>query len=146
MVAHGWTEQKTQRRKIRFFFLGLPVVLAISFATPLVYFDMYNFTGAYSCFIEEYPLNCDIDPEIWGVCTRGHNARYLQGGLFLFIAVCTVITLVFMSLLVRSVRIQERTSDRYVTIILRLGMYHYLIGFQWASANIIISIPFCIGI
>lgn len=113
IVQYGWTEQKTQRRIIRILFLWLPVILAIGFALPLIFFDMYNFTGLYSCFIQEHPLNCDIDPD--GVCTRGANARDFQAGLFIFVLVCTVVILVFMTLLVRCVMAQERASDRYLT-------------------------------
>lgn len=113
MVAKGWTEQKTQRWKIRFFFLGLPIILALGFAIPMLYLRMYNFTGWFSCFLEEYPLNCDVDPDV--ECTRGATARDWQGGLFIFVAACTVVILVFMSLLVRAVRMQESKSDRYLT-------------------------------
>lgn len=113
MVAQGWTEQKTERRKIRFLFLVLPLVIGIAFATPLLFNKAYNFTGAYSCNIEEYPLHCDIS----GVeCTRGANARELQGGMFIVVALCSVVILIFMTLLVRTVRTHERKTDKYLTI------------------------------
>ena len=117
MVAHNWTEHKTQQPLIRFCFLGLPVVLALAFAIPLLIMGMYNFTGVFSCFIEEYPLHCSIEPERWGECTRGANATALQGGLFIFVGFCTVIILVFMALLVRTVRKQEKAGDRYVSLL-----------------------------
>lgn len=47
MVAWGWTDKKTQRRKIRFIFLGLTVLISLVFAIPPLIFEMYNFTGAY---------------------------------------------------------------------------------------------------
>ena len=113
MVAYGWTEQKTQRRQIRFFFLGLPVVIAIGFATPPLFYQMYNFSGAYSCLIDEYPLNCDIDPN--QVCTRGETARKWQVVFYLAVIACTVVIVVSMSLLVKNVRSQEKKSDRYAS-------------------------------
>mmetsp|Transcript_31110 Transcript_31110/g.65650 ORF Transcript_31110/g.65650 Transcript_31110/m.65650 type:complete len:366 (+) Transcript_31110:328-1425(+) len=113
IVAQGWTEQKTQRRKIRFYFLGLPIIIAVALSTPPLFFEMYNFTGTYSCNFQEYPLNCDFDPAT--ACTRGGNARLLQTISCICSLVCTVIILVFMSLLVRSVRIQESASDRYLS-------------------------------
>lgn len=112
IVARGWTEKNIQRGRIRFFFLGLPIIVGIGFATPTLFYDMYNFTGVYSCFIEEYPLHCDIN----GVeCTRGANAGVWQGVLFTGVLVCTLVILVFMTLLVRAVRAQEGKTDRYLT-------------------------------
>jgi len=113
MVAYGWTERKTQRRQIRFFFLGLPVVIGIGFATPPLFYQMYNFSGAYTCLLEEYPLNCDIDPDL--VCTRGATARNWQAGLFIAVLACLVVIIVSMCLLVKNVRSQEKKSDRYLT-------------------------------
>ena len=78
--------------------------------------DMYNFTGVYSCFIEEYPFNCDNshkDSRTRGTeCTRGINARYWQAALFVGVLVCTVVIIVFMGLLVRAIRNQEKRTDR----------------------------------
>lgn len=113
VVAYGWTEQKTQRLKIRFFFLGLPIIVAVGISTSLLFLRMFNFDGAYSCGIEEYPLNCDIEPE--KVCERGGRAHIWQVGLMVGILVFTVIIIVSMSLLVKDVRTQERKSDKYLT-------------------------------
>lgn len=114
MIAYGWTERKTQRRKIRFFFLGLPIVIAVGFATPPLFLQMYNFSGAYSCSIGEYPLDCDTDSDT--VCERGtRNARNWTAALLMGVLICTVIIIVSMSLLVKNVRIQERKNDRYLS-------------------------------
>lgn len=112
LVARGWSEKQTQRRQIRFCFLGVPLIIAICIAAPLLVLGNMNFTGAYSCFVEEYPLNCDIDPETNGECTRGHNARTAQEAIFFGVILCTGIILIFMGLLVRAVRAQESASDR----------------------------------
>lgn len=111
-MARGWTEQKTQRRMIRFFFLGVPLIIAISFGIALLFMDMYNFTGAYSCFIEEFPLNCDMEQNV--DCKRGGTARDWQAALFVGVLVCTIVIIVFMILLVTEVRAQESKGDRYV--------------------------------
>jgi len=114
MVAYSWTERKTQRLTIRFFFLGLSIIIAVGFATPLLFLQMYNFSGVYSCSIEEYPLNCDIDPD--KVCERGtEGAKQWQLALTVGVLVCTFIIIVSMSLLVKNVYSQERKNDRYLS-------------------------------
>lgn len=115
IVARGWNERHTQRRSVRFLCLGLPLIIALAFSIPALFLEWYNFDGAYTCGIEEYPKNCDVDPATFGVCTRGPNARTALTMLCIFAFVCTVIILVFMCLLVRNVRIQEAASDRYLS-------------------------------
>ncbi|KAL7537879.1 hypothetical protein ACHAWF_005928 [Thalassiosira exigua] len=112
IVAQGWSEQKTQRRKIRFLFLGLPVVVALALAVPPLFLGTYNFTGWFSCSLEEYPLNCDVDPNI--ECERGERARKIQGWMFVGVLVSTIIILVSMTLLVRTIVAQEKKGDKYL--------------------------------
>lgn len=113
VVARGWNEQKTQRRMIRFFFLGVPLVIGISFGIALLFMNMYNFTGVYSCFIEEFPLDCDMEKIV--DCKRGGTARDWQAALFVGVLLCTIVIIVFMILLVKAVRAQESKGDRYLT-------------------------------
>ena len=58
---------------------------------------------------DEYESSITSPISIWN---RGAKAKDAQAGLFIFVFACTIVIIIFMSLLVRSVRLQESASDR----------------------------------
>ena len=65
------------------------------------------------CIMIPYPLNCDIEPEVYGECKRGRHAL-LHAAIIQYIptALCFVMTIVVLSILTIYVYRQEQTMRR----------------------------------
>eukprot|EP00986_Skeletonema_menzelii_P002696 scaffold747_cov145-Skeletonema_menzelii.AAC.22 len=104
VVRRDWTTQRTRSLTVVFSFLGLPIIIGLSTAVPLLAAHQYNFDGLYSCNIAAYPLHC------WHnnvPCTRAPNASYIRGWLYIYVLACFAFIIIFLSVLMYNVKKQE---------------------------------------
>jgi hypothetical protein len=112
IVHRGWTKNQMEQRRIRFSFLVTPVVVALCFAVPPLFFQMYNANKSI-CFLKYYPPDCK-EPAV--ECTRGTVEGVNTARIFLYgyMLLGNIVVLVFMCLLIFAVYRQEKKSDRYI--------------------------------
>ena len=104
VVRRDWTTQKTRSLAVVFSFLGLPIIIGLITAIPLLAAQQYNFDGLYSCSIAAYPLHC------WHnnvPCTRAPNAAYIRGLLYVYLLACFAFIIISLSMLLYNVKKQE---------------------------------------
>ena len=117
IVRHGWTQTQMKKKGTRLSFLLPPLLAALCFSVPPLFFQMYN-PYNFTCFITAYPYNCnDVDIP----CARGDINGSITGMVttrlvllsYVFLGNTTVF--IFMGLLVYAVYKQEKKSDSYRT-------------------------------
>lgn len=95
----------------RFSFLGLPIIIGLGVAIPLLPTGQYNFSGVYACTISPHPFNCHYDEGV--PCTRAPNAMYIREGLFIYVLACMFFIIIFISMLAFKVKKQDAETANY---------------------------------
>ncbi len=117
IVRRGWTQKQMEKKGTRLSFLLPPLLAALGFSVPPLFFQMYN-PYNFTCFITAFPYNCNGDDI---PCTRGSINGSITGMVttrlvllfYMFLGNTTVF--IFMGLLVYAVYKQEKKSDSYRT-------------------------------
>ena len=113
IVRHGWTKKQMEKKRIRLSFLLPPLLVAMCFSVPPLFFQMYN-PFNFVCFINAFPYNCnDVDIP----CTRGsaHGTLVSLTVFFGYLLLGNTAAIVFMGLLIFTIYKQEKKSDSYLT-------------------------------
>ena len=113
IVRHGWTKKQMEKKRIRLSFLLPPLLVALCFSVPPLFFQLYN-PFNYTCFITTFPGNCN-DADI--PCTRGSiRSQYVSViMLFGYMLLGNTAVIVFVGLLIFTIYKQEKKSDSYLT-------------------------------
>ena len=107
IVERSWKDNYMKRTAIRLLFLLPPVVISLVFAVVPLFYEYYNVAIVF-CYLNRYPPGCVGDE-----CIRGTGANNFQTAQFGYTMACNIIIIIFMILLVRYVRKQEATIDKY---------------------------------
>jgi hypothetical protein len=117
IVHRGWTNNQMEQRTIRFSFLLTPVLVALCFAVPPLFFQMYNAPPHFyfTCFINWYPAECSYDPDV--ECTRGtvEGVNLAQNIIYGYMLLGNIVVIIFIGLLIFAVFRKEKKSDRFLT-------------------------------
>ena len=109
-VRYNWSEKRL--KKIERLMQFCVTIEYVSSLIPL-FDESYNTTPIF-CWIQSYPLNCDVDVTV--ECLRGDNANIYRILLMVIpISICIVIIIVAMTMLYASVREQEMKISQYTS-------------------------------
>jgi hypothetical protein len=117
IVRHGWTKKQMEKKGIRLSFLLPPLLVALCFSVPPLFFQMYN-PYHYTCFIMSFTYNCDDLVGAHIPCTRGsdHGTQVSRTVLYGYLLFGNTAVVLFMGLLIFAVYKQEKKSDSYLTM------------------------------
>jgi Na+-transporting methylmalonyl-CoA/oxaloacetate decarboxylase gamma subunit len=113
IVRHGWTKKQMEKKRIRLSFLLPPLLVALCFSVPPLFFQLYN-PFNFICSINAFPGNCN-DDDI--PCTRGsaHSRNVSMILLSGYMLLGNTAVFLFMGLLICTIYKQEKKSDSYLT-------------------------------
>ena len=109
-VRYEWSEENLRRYQP--FFIFIPIFVSLVQATSIIPYSAYNYNGGWCCLIAASPLGCTAKDS--GVdCIRGAIANNLQFSLTIANLMMLIVIISCMTLIYRTVLIQERNLDRF---------------------------------